>query len=129
MSRLGTSRNVQWSAEGVTNSLCFRAHNHVNLSSLLRRGCFDERTKKMKEIFLRKMKCIFGRKTKASYLMTVTLLVQGPKSSLYLCCSSRKRTVSVSFISFEKYELRMKKKIFEYFFVLFCPKTPSMKKN
>ena len=34
MSRLGTSRNVQWSAEGVTNSLCSRAHNLVNLSNL-----------------------------------------------------------------------------------------------
>ena len=35
----------------------------------------------------------------------------GPKRSLYLCCSSRKRTVSVSFISFEKYELRMRKNL------------------
>ena len=34
MSRLGTSRNVQWSAEGVTNSLCSRAYNLVNLSNL-----------------------------------------------------------------------------------------------
>ena len=34
MSRLGTSRNVQWSAEGVTNSLCSRAQNLVNLCSL-----------------------------------------------------------------------------------------------
>ena len=34
LSRLGTSRNVQWSAEGVTNSLCSRAHNLVNLSNL-----------------------------------------------------------------------------------------------
>ena len=34
MSRLGTSRNVQWSAEGVTNSLCSRAQNLVNLSNL-----------------------------------------------------------------------------------------------
>ena len=33
-SRLGTSRNVQWSAEGVTDFLCSRAHNLVNLSSL-----------------------------------------------------------------------------------------------
>ena len=34
MSRLGSSRNVQWSTEGVTNSLCSRAHNLVNLSGL-----------------------------------------------------------------------------------------------
>ena len=49
----------------------------------------------------------------------------GPKSSLYLSCCSRKRTVSVSFISFEKYELRMRKNFCPHF----RPKTPSMKKH
>ena len=34
MSRLGTSRNVQWPAEGAANFLCSRAHNRVNLSRL-----------------------------------------------------------------------------------------------
>ena len=76
MSRLGTSRNVQWSAEGVTNSLCSRAHNLVHLSSL-RWGYLDEKTKKMKENFFEKnKKCIFGRNPKASYFMTETLIVQ-----------------------------------------------------
>ena len=46
----------------------------------------------------------------------------GPKSSLYLCCSSRKRTVSVSFISFEKYELGMRKNFSKIFCLLFCQK-------
>ena len=40
-------------------------------------------------------------------------------SSLCLCCFSRKRKVSVSFISFEKYELRMRKNFSKKFFVLF----------
>ena len=31
---------------------------------------------------------------------------EGQKSSLYPCCFSRKRMVSVSFFSFEKYELQ-----------------------
>ena len=53
----------------------------------------------------------------------------GPKSSLHQCFSSRKRTVSVSFISFEKYELRMRKIFRKIFCPLFCSKTPSMKKN
>ena len=215
--------------------LCSRAHNLVNLSSL-RWGYFDERTKRLKDFFSRKMKkCFFGRNPKASYFMTETLILQktayilalfsegewfsylfsvlrkisyklektekkfriffidlfakkiqsekkfditfrlkrslhkprkingtmnpylisvmrytswsekestkffekfwrfwqknegvilddgnfvGPKSSLYLCCSSRKRTVSVSFISFEKYELRMRKKFSKTFFVI-----------
>ena len=51
------------------------------------------------------------------------------KRSLYLRCSSRKRTVFVSFTSFEKYELRMRKKISKNFFPVSCPKTPSMKKQ
>ena len=53
----------------------------------------------------------------------------GPKSSLFLCCSSRKRTVSVSFISFEKYELGMRKNFSKVFLSSFLPKTSSMKKN
>ena len=53
----------------------------------------------------------------------------GPKSSLYQCCSSRKRTVSVSSISFEKYELRMRKNFSKTFLSFFLPKIPSLKKN
>ena len=52
----------------------------------------------------------------------------GPKSSIHLCCSSQKRTVSVSFISFEKYELRMRKNFRKTFRPPFYPKTPGMKK-
>ena len=69
---------------------------------------------------LKKNSSIFCRKTKASYF--------GPKSSLRPCRFSRKRMVSVSFISFEKYELRMRKKIRHFFPYLFCPKKPSVKK-
>ena len=64
MSRLGTSRNVQWSADVVTNSLCSRTHNLVNLSSL-RWRYFDQRTKKMKEIFFwEKWKNVFLAETR-----------------------------------------------------------------
>ena len=36
--------------------------------------------------------------------------------------------VSVSFVSFEKYELQMKKKIRHFFSYIFLPKKPSVKK-
>ena len=76
MSRLTSSRNVQWSEESATNWVYSRAQDRVNLSSLIS-GYFDERTEKMNEKhFLRKMNCIFGRKTKASYMMTETLMKQ-----------------------------------------------------
>ena len=52
----------------------------------------------------------------------------GPKSSLYLCCSSRKRTVSVSSISFEEYELR-RKKFSKIFVSSFLPKNTDNEKN
>ena len=52
-----------------------------------------------------------------------------PKSSLYQCCSSRKRTVSVSFISFEKYELRMRKKNFEKVLSSVLPKNTKYEKK
>ena len=45
----------------------------------------------------------------------------GLKSSLHPCFVSRKRMASVSFFSFEKNELRMRKKISTYFSSLFCP--------
>ena len=55
--------------------------------------------------------------------------IVGPKSSLYLCCSSQKRTVSVSFISFEKYELRMRKKFSKNFSSSFLPKNTKYEKT
>ena len=68
MSRLASSRNVQWSAEGATNWVYSKVQDLVNVSSL-RSGYFDERTKKKTEkIFLRKMKqCNFGRNPEAAY--------------------------------------------------------------
>ena len=63
MSRLGTSRNVQWSAEGVTKSLGSRANSFVNLSGL-RWGHFDERTKKMKQIFFGKKNLLLAETRK-----------------------------------------------------------------
>ena len=75
MSRLGSSRNVQWSEESATKRVYSRTQNLVNISSF-RSGYFDERSKKLNEFFLRKMKkCIFGRNSKASYFMTETLIV------------------------------------------------------
>ena len=47
MSRMASSSNVQWSAEGATNCVSTKAHNLVNLSSLRSRN-FDERTEEMK---------------------------------------------------------------------------------
>ena len=86
------------------------------------------------EFKLKRTKKFFWKKSKLFWLKNEGVIHDdgnfvSPKSSLYQCCSSRKRTVSVSFISFEKYELRMRKKISKKFCLLFCPKTPSMKKN
>ena len=101
MSRLGTSRNVRWSAEGVTNSLCSRAYNLVNLSSL-RWEYFDERTKKMKEIFLRKMKNVFLAETRSVILLDGNFV--STKSSLHTCLSLWGRMAFVSIFSSEKNE-------------------------
>ena len=68
---------------------------------------------------------VFLQKTEGVILEDGNLV--GTKSSLYPCCSSQKRMVSESFISFEEYELRMRKK-FHFFSYIFCPKKPSMKK-
>ena len=43
ISRLGSSRNVQWSEEGSTKRVYTRIQNVVNISSF-RSGYFDERT-------------------------------------------------------------------------------------
>ena len=53
MSRLGTSRNVQWSAEGVTNSLCPMAHNLVTYP-VSDEDILMKDLKKMKENFIQK---------------------------------------------------------------------------
>ena len=83
MSRLGTSRNVQWSAEGVTKSLGSRANNFVNLSGL-RRGHFDERTKKMKHIFFEKnKKMYFWQKPESAILHDGN--PDSTKSNLHTC--------------------------------------------
>ena len=51
----------------------------------------------------------------------------GQKRSLHPRCFLE-RVVSAFFIGAEKYELQMRKK-FRHFFIFFCPKKPSMKKN
>ena len=100
MSRLCTSRNNQWSAEDVTNSLCSRAYNLVNLSSL-RWGYFDERTKKMKENFFEKNeKMYFWQKPESVILHDGNF--DSTKSSLHTCLTLLGRMVFVSIFSFEK---------------------------
>ena len=47
--------------------------------------------------------------------MTATLLVKKVACFFHPCCFFRKRMVAVSFISFEKFELRMKKKCPHFF--------------
>ena len=48
MSRLTSSRNVQWSEESATNWVYSRAQDRVNLFSL-RSEYFEEKTEKMKK--------------------------------------------------------------------------------
>ena len=59
--------------------------------------------------------------------MTETLLVQ--KVAYIHAIFSRKRMASVSFISFEKYELRMRKNFPTYFFISFLPKKAKYEKK
>ena len=83
------------------------------------------RVKKNWEIFSKKSS-IFSGKTKASYLMTKTWLVQKSPRPCYL---SWGRMVSVSFVSVEKYELQMRKNFSTFFFhPFFCPKNQVWKK-
>ena len=64
MSRLVSSRNIQWSAEDATNCAYSKSQTLVKLSSL-RTGHFDEKSKKMNEkIFLRKKKNVFLAETR-----------------------------------------------------------------
>ena len=120
MSRLGTSRNVQWSAEGATDSLCSRAHNRMNLS-MLRGGYFDERCKNKKDegnFFLRKMKkCIFGRNPKATYFMTETLIVQKVAYILASFCEGEWFSYLFSVLRKISYKLEKMEKNSEKFFI------------
>ena len=68
MSRLASSRNVQWSAEGATNCVYSRVQNYVNLSCL-RSGNFEETTKTINGIFFEKNeKMYFWQKPKGVIL-------------------------------------------------------------
>ena len=87
---------------------------------------YEHKQKRTKKFFSKKL-TFFWQRNEGVILDDGNFV--DPKSSLYLCCSSRKRTVSVSFISFEKYELRMRKIFRKMFCPLFCPKTRSMKEN
>ena len=87
---------------------------------------YELKLKRTKNFFWRKLK-FFRQKNEAVILDDGNFV--GPKSSLYLCCSSRKRTVSVSFISFEKYELRMRKNFSNNFLSSFLLKNTKYEKK
>ena len=71
------------------------------------------KAKKMKEIFLkRNEKMYFWQKPEGVILDDKYL---GGTKNLYPCCLSWGRMASVSFVSFEKYELQMKKKFSKFF--------------
>ena len=107
MSRLGSSRNVRWSVGGVTNSLCSRAHNLVNLSSL-RWGYFDEKAKKMKDIFFEKNeKMYFCQKPEG--IIPHDGNFDSTKSSLHTCLTLWGRMVFVSTFSSWKSQLQIEK--------------------
>ena len=122
MSRLGSSRKVQCSKKGATKRVYTRTQNLVNMSSF-RSGYFDEKTKKI--IFFEKNKATYFWQKNEGVILDDGNFV-GPKSSLHPCCFSRKRMVSVSFISFEKYEQQMRN-FFDIFSIFFAQKT-SMEK-
>ena len=66
MSRLASSRNVQWSAVIVTIYVYSKAQNHLNLSSL-RSRIFGERTeKKDGKMFRKRKKAILTRRRHTS---------------------------------------------------------------
>ena len=61
MSRLASSRNVQWSAEGATNFVYPRVQKQVDLSRF-RSGKFDERKMNENIVFEKNEKRMFGKK-------------------------------------------------------------------
>ena len=87
---------------------------------------YELKLKKTKKLFEKKLK--FFWQENEGVILDDGIFV-GPKSSLYLCCSSRKRTVSVSFISFEKYELGMRKNFSKKFLSSFLPKNTGYEKK
>ena len=78
-----------------------------------------------KETFLKKVK-FFGRKTKASYLMTATLLVQKIGYIYAVLLEKERFLYLLSVLRNMSYERG--KNFRKFFCSLFCPKTPSMKK-
>ena len=87
---------------------------------------YELKLKRTKKFFRKKLK-FFWQKNEGVILDDGNFV--GPKSSLYLCCFSRKRTISVSFISFEKYELGMRKYFSEKFLSSFLPKNTKYEKK
>ena len=85
MSRLGSSRNVQWSEGGTTKWLYPRGQNLVNISSFIS-GYFDELKRWIKKFFRKMKQRIFGRNPKASYFMTEHLIVQKASYILVSLC-------------------------------------------
>ena len=53
----------------------------------------------------------------------------GPKSSLHPCYLSRKKMVSVSFVSFENYELKLRKNFSTFFSASLLPKKAKYEKK
>ena len=127
MSRLASSRNVQWSEEGATYWVYCRAQDLVNLSSL-RLGYYDERSKKL-NIFLRKMKeYIFGRNPKTSYFMTDTLMVQKVAYILASLCEGEWLSYLFSVLTKISYNLEENEKNSEKFFqYLYAQNNPERK--
>ena len=87
---------------------------------------YELKLKRTKKFFRKKLK-FFWQKNEGVILDDGNFV--GPKSSLYLCCFSRKRTISVSFISFEKYELGMRKIFSEKLLSSFLPKNTKYEKK
>ena len=88
---------------------------------------YTSSSKKEPRNFFEKKLMVFWQKNEGVKLDDGNFV--GPKRNLYLCCSSGKRTVSVSFFSFEKFELRMWKNFFEKIFVLFFAKKYQVRKH
>ena len=115
MSRLASSRNVQWSTEGATNCVYPRVQTQVDLYSL-RSGNCDERKMKEYIYFLRKMKYVCSAKNEGVILDDGNF--DSRRTSQHPCLTLWGRMVFVSTFSSEKTQLQMRKK-WEYFQICF----------
>ena len=122
MSRLASSRNVQWSEEGATKLVYPVAQN----ISSFRSGSFDETTKKMK-FFSKTENLYFWQKPEVVILHVENF--DSTKIAFILASLCEGEWFSYLFSVLRKISCNLEKKFRIFFITLFAQKNPERKKR